>query len=122
MPTTTVNATLQGIASQTVIASSINWATQVRDGAGNLSTTITLQSSTTPAFGSRYTPGRGGTVNGSIYRTLLFFDDLNTATGNGNITAATLKIFNQGNGDSNTESIIIEAFGLHGVVMVAQLP
>ena len=100
MPTTTVNATLQGRASFTYQAALINWKTQVRDASSSTVTTTYTSANTVGAAIRTYVISSRGSMSGFCGRTFLFFDNLDTATGGGTITAATLKVYNPGSSNA----------------------
>lgn len=94
MPSTTVNATLQGRAAMSYSAALINWTSQVRDATfGTLINTYTTNNTIGGAIRTYLISSRGG-YQGHCSRVFLFFDGLDTATGGGTITAATLKVYN----------------------------
>lgn len=107
MASTTVNATLQGRAEHTLSAALIAWVSQVRNGAGTAAYTYTTNISDASAMRAYLLSGRTGYL-GACYRTMLFFGNLDTATGGGTITAATLKVYNNLAG-SSTDTIVIKA-------------
>ncbi len=107
MASTTVNATLQGRAEHVLSAPLINWSSQVRNGAGTAAYTYTSNISDSSAIRAYLLSGRSGYL-GACYRTMLFFGNLDTATGGGTITAATLKVYNDFAG-SSTDTIVIKA-------------
>lgn len=108
MPSTTVNATLQGRVFYELSAASINWISQVRDtSTGTTATTYTTPNSVAGALRVYLTTSRSG-VLGYCSRVFLFFDGLDTATGGGTITAATLKVYSSG-GSNTINTIPVEA-------------
>ena len=115
MPSTTVNATYQGVAFKTVDAALVSWVTHVRNAStANSAVTYTTNSGVGGAVQAALLTGRNG-YRGICNRTFLFFDGLDTATGGGTITAATLKIYGTGTSYS-TDTIIVEgsAWGSNG--------
>lgn len=105
--TATVNATYQGYASYSLSAALIFWPGQVRDATtATFTQTVTTNGSNSTAVYARLVPGRSGYV-GNCSRVFLFFDGLDTATGGGTITAATLKIYGNGTATS-TDTIIVK--------------
>jgi len=102
----TVEATYQGYIGYTLSAPLINWPSQVRDSTTGTAQTITTNGTNSVAVWARLVAGRSGYV-GNCSRTFLFFDGLDTATGGGTITAATLKIFGSGTATS-TDTIIVK--------------
>jgi len=116
MPTVTVDATLQGQVGNQITSPLINWLSQVRNAStGTFADTKTSNSSVNPGFAASLTSGRGGSVLGKAIRVFLFFDDLDTETSGGTITAATLKIYNWSSSTS-ADSIIVKgsAWGGNG--------
>ncbi len=108
MPSTTVNATLQGKVYYSLSAALINWTSQVRDTSnGTSASTYTSPASIGGAIRVYLITSRSG-VAGYCGRVFLFFDDLDTATGGGTITAATLKVYNSG-GSNSINTIPVEA-------------
>jgi hypothetical protein len=115
MPSTTVNATYQGVAFKTVDFAQIAWQTQVRNASTATSvTTYTSNTSVSSAVEAALESKRNG-YRGRCNRTFLFFDGLDTATGGGTITAATLKVLGGGL-DTTVDTIIVEgtAWGSNG--------
>jgi len=100
MPTSTINATKQGIITQEVTSSKLNWISDVRNASsGDTGQVITSFINVTNAVKAIY--ATSPVVSGTIRRTFLFFD-VSSITGSNTITSATLKIlgFNQSsNGD-----------------------
>jgi len=110
MPTVTVDATLQGQIGNQITSPLINWLSQVRNATtGTFADTKTSNSTVNPGFSAALISGRGGSQFGSAIRVFLFFDDLDTETSGGTITAATLKIYNGLGTATSSDSIIIEA-------------
>ena len=108
MPSTTVNATLQGKAAITYSASLINWTSQVRDAiVGTSISTYTANATIGGSIRVYLISSRGGYA-GHCSRVFLFFDGLDTATGGGTITAATLKVYN-GSSSNSIDTIAVEA-------------
>ena len=108
MPSTTVNATLQGKVAITYSASLINWTSQVRDATfGTATSTYTTNTTIGGAIRAYLISSRGGYA-GHCSRVFLFFDGLDTATGGGTITAATLKVYNSSTSNS-IDTIAVEA-------------
>jgi len=107
MPSTTVNATLQGKVFYTLNAALINWTGQVRDAStGTTANTYTTQIQVGNAI-SVYLVTARAIYQGHCGRVFLFFDNLDTATGGNTITAATLKVYNNGSG-TTTNTITVE--------------
>ena len=94
MPTTTVNATLQGRAIFQTTQALINWKAQVRDASSSTVTTTYTSANSVGGAIRVYLISSRGSFSGFCGRIFLFFDDLDTATGGGTITAATLKVYN----------------------------
>lgn len=115
MPSTTVNATLQGRVFYSLSAALINWTSQVRDAStGTTANTYTVPTSVAGALRVFLINSRSG-VTGYCSRVFLFFDDLDTATGGGTITAATLKVYNSDGGNTiNTIPVEATAWGEDG--------
>lgn len=108
MPSTTVNATLQGRVFYTLNAALINWTSQVRDASTGLTAnTYTTTNAVGGAIRVYLVNSRTG-VSGHCSRVFLFFDNLDTATAGGTITAATLKVYNSG-GSNAINTIAVEA-------------
>lgn len=102
MATATINASLQGVVERSdSSASTINWLTTTRDAAtGTSATTVTVNTTLTGARAS-YEFAKGVYTSVCI-RTFLFFD---LSSINGTITAATLKVLADANG--NTDDVQI---------------
>ena len=127
MAVTTVTASLAGVIRKNSTIQT-DWLTDVRNSSdgGVVSLYInpppgTPVGETQTAFGVAYGPGRGGSDEGGIERTFLFFKELDAAIGGLTITAATLKISGstqQGGQPSSTtqDSIIVRssAYGGNG--------
>jgi hypothetical protein len=115
MPSVTVNATLQGRVFYTLSAGLINWTSQVRDAStGSTATTYTSGFSQGGAIRVYLIAGRSGYV-GHCSRVFLFFDNLDTLTGGGTITAATLKVYNASSSNAiNTIPVEATAWGSNG--------
>lgn len=100
MPTTTINATKQGIITQEEGGSKLNWINDIRNASvGYAASIITSFVNETTAVNALYTTSP--VVYGQIRRTFLFFD-VSSITDSNTITAATLKILGSGqssNGD-----------------------
>src|SRR6056300_192990 len=93
MATTTINAVYQGAVRNEVSGALINWTSQVRDAAtGNYVNTYTVATSNFSAIISSLDTARAGYV-GVCGRTFLFFNNFGAGVA-GNITAATLKVYN----------------------------
>jgi hypothetical protein len=100
MPTTTINATKQGIITKGVTSSKLNWINDVRNASSGSSVSIitSFVNETTAVYVLYVT---SPVTYGEIRRTFLFFD-VSSITGSNTITAATLKILGFGqssNGD-----------------------
>ena len=107
-----VTASLQGIASQTV-GNVSDWSGEVRDGAGNGAATYTSNTSLNNPIEVFYeSGGRGDTGIGT--RTFLFFDGIDTATGGGTITTASLQVLGYAVGDCEVIPISASAWGGDG--------
>lgn len=108
MPSTTVNATLQGKVYYSLIGSPlVSWVNEVRPATtGTFANTYTTQTQVGNAIDVYLVTSRLNQA-GFCSRVFLFFDDLDTATGGNTITAATLKVYNAGSGDS-TNTITVE--------------
>lgn len=116
MPSTTVNATLQGKVYYSLIGSPlVSWVNEVRPATtGTFANTYTTQIQVGNAIDVYLITSRSNQV-GFCSRVFLFFDNLDTATGGNTITAATLKVYNAGSGDStNTISVEASAWGGDG--------
>lgn len=115
MPSTTVNATLQGKVFYTLNAALINWNSQVRDAStGTTANTYTTQNTVGGAIRVYLVTSRSG-VAGNCSRVFLFFDNLDTATAGGTITAATLKVYNASGANAiNTIAVEASAWGGDG--------
>ena len=100
MPTTTINATKQGIITQEETGSKLNWINDIRNAStGYAVSVITSFANETTAVKAQYSTSP--VVYGAIRRTFLFFD-VSSITSSNTITAATLKILGSGsssNGD-----------------------
>ena len=108
MPSTTVNATLQGKVYFTYNAALINWSSQVRNATfGSSANTYTSTAVIGGAIRAYLISSRGAYA-GHCSRVFLFFDGLDTATGGGTITAATLKVYNSSSSNS-IATIAVEA-------------
>ncbi len=115
MPTTTVNATLQGSAGLTSNIASTNWTGLIRDvSTGDSAITYTTPSSIGSAIRVYLDTGRTNYI-GRCSRVFLFFNNLDTSI-LGTITAATLKIYNASSSSNNTHTIAVEgsAWGNNG--------
>lgn len=107
MATTTVNATYQGVVSNSGTIN-FDWVTDIRNApTGNNADTYTSETTNTTAIRVLSISGRGGN-SGSCHRTFLFFESLNTAVGGGTITAATLKVYNGGS-SSNIQTKVAKS-------------
>tara|TARA_R110000796_G_scaffold158112_1_gene274835 strand:- start:236 stop:946 length:711 start_codon:yes stop_codon:yes gene_type:complete len=93
MPTTTVNATLQGKVDYETNIASTNWVGLIRDvSTGNSADTYTTEVGVGTAIRVNLSTGRTNYF-GACRRVFLFFDNLDTSIV-GTITATTLKIYN----------------------------
>lgn len=108
MPSTTVNATLQGRVLYNLSAALINWTSQVRDASTGTSVSTYISPAQIAGAIRVYLVNSRSGVAGYCGRVFLFFDDLDTATGGGTITAATLKVYNSG-GSNTINTIPVEA-------------
>ena len=103
----TVDATYQGYVYLNYSAALINWTGQVRNATtGTGAATYTSNSSNTIAIRASLQASRSGYV-GTCNRVFLFFDGLDTATGGGTITAATLRVWGAGSSQI-TDTIVVE--------------
>jgi len=109
MPSTTVNATLQGKVYFSLIGSPlVSWVNEVRPATtGTAANTYTTQIQVGNAIDVYLVTSRLNQA-GFCSRVFLFFDNLDTAIGVGStITAATLKVYNNSSGDT-TNTITVE--------------
>jgi len=122
MPDVIVTASLAGV-TQAGVLGVTNWATQVRnapeaqflqlfniEGASGLPSNVAFRVSRVTARGS---------VGAQLYRTFLFFRDIDTATGGGTITSVKLSISGSnsdpfGESSPNQDSIIVSASAYGG--------
>jgi len=106
MPTTTINATKQGIVTQEESGSKLNWINDIRNASsGYAASVITSFVNETTAVQAGYSTSP--VVYGVIRRTFLFFD-VSSITSSNTITAATLKILGYG-GSSNGDVVPVAA-------------
>jgi len=112
----TVDATYQGVGFKAVSGALVAWQSQVRDATtASIIQTYSTNTSKTTAVLTEFITSRGG-YRGGCNRTFLFFDGLDTATGGGTITGATLKVLGGGGFNSTVDTIIVEgtAWGGNG--------
>lgn len=112
MATTTVDATYQGVVSNSGTIN-FDWVTDIRNApTGDNADTYTSATTNTTAIRVTSISGRGGN-SGNCHRTFLFFENLNTAVSGGTITAATLKVYNGGS-SSNIQTRVAKATAWNG--------
>jgi len=93
MANVTVDASLEGAIYKSAVASLILWTADVRNASsGTISSTYGSPQTNAAALRVQLQSSRSG-YQGICSRTYLFFDDLDTATGGGTITSATLKVY-----------------------------
>jgi len=103
MATTTVNASLQGIVErQDTSGSTINWLTTTRDAASGTSTTTVTSNTNLTGMKAQYELAKG-VYSSTCVRTFLFFD---LSGINGTITAATLKVLADTNGNTDDVQVV----------------
>tara|TARA_R110000744_G_scaffold323917_1_gene429784 strand:+ start:375 stop:1085 length:711 start_codon:yes stop_codon:yes gene_type:complete len=115
MPTTTINATLQGKVEYETNIASTNWTGLIRDvSTGTNADTYTTQIGVGSAIKVGLFTARTNYV-GELHRVFLFFDNLDTNIV-GTITATTLKVYNASVFSNNTHTIAVEgsAWGNNG--------
>jgi len=93
MASITVDASLEGSIYKSAAASLILWTQDVRNASdGSISSTYGSPNTNASALRVQLQSSRSG-YQGICSRTYLFFDDLDTVTGGGTITSATLKVY-----------------------------
>jgi hypothetical protein len=114
MATTTIDAVYQGAVRNEVSGAIINWLSQVRNAAtGNYVNTYTVATSNFSAIISSLDTARAGYA-GVCGRTFLFFNNFGAGVA-GNITAATLKVYNPSTSrTTDTRAIESTAWGSDG--------
>ena len=112
---TTVTASLQGrVCNFQSAAAEEEWIANVRDASsGTSNNTYTSNALVSDAIDLNWISGARGNT-GNICRTFLFFDNIDTATGGGTITAASLKVLGYSLGDLDVIPVSASAWGGNG--------
>ena len=112
---TTVTASLQGrVCNLDSANAQEEWIANIRDATnGTSNNTYTSNALVSDAIDLNWVSGARGDT-GNICRTFLFFDNIDTATGGGTITAATLKVLGYSVGNLDVIPVSASAWGGNG--------